>query len=290
MSNLKYRNLADNVSPWLLPIFIIIIWQILGQVGIISAKFLPTPSQVLKAGVRLIENGQLQENILISSGRAFAGLFIGGGIGFILGIVNGLNKAMATTFDTSIQMLRTIPHLALIPLVILWFGIGEEAKFFLVALGVSFPIYLNTYNGIKNVDPKLIEMGVVYGLKPFGLFKDIIFPGAFTSMLVGFRYALGVMWTSLIVAETIGADSGIGFMATSAREFMQMDVIVLSILVYAILGKLSDVVANMLEKRMLSWNPVFATQTKQVKGGDGSARNTSGFKASWKRLWHKYNT
>ncbi len=155
------------------------------------------------------------------------------------------------------QMIRTIPHLALIPLVILWFGIGESAKIFLVALGVMFPVYINTFSGIQNVDRKLIEMGTVYGLSKWKLFVNIILPGALSSILVGIRYALGVMWMSLIVAETIGADSGIGFMATSAREFMQMDIVVLTIVLYAILGKLSDVIAKMFEIRFLQWNPVF---------------------------------
>jgi len=155
------------------------------------------------------------------------------------------------------QMIRTIPHLALIPLVILWFGIGESAKVFLVALGVMFPVYINTYSGIQNVDRKLVEMGTVYGLSKWKLFANIILPGALSSILVGIRYALGVMWMSLIVAETIGADSGIGFMATSAREFMQMDIVVLTIVLYAILGKLSDVIAKLFERRFLRWNPVF---------------------------------
>lgn len=154
-------------------------------------------------------------------------------------------------------MIRTIPHLALIPLVILWFGIGESAKVFLVALGVMFPIYINTFNGIKNVDRKLIEMGSIYGLTKWKLFSNIILPGALASILVGVRYALGVMWTSLIVAETIGTDAGIGYLATNAREFMQMDIVVLTIVVYAILGKLSDVIAKLFEHQLLKWNPAY---------------------------------
>lgn len=152
-------------------------------------------------------------------------------------------------------MIRNIPHLSLIPLVIVWFGIGEEAKLFLVSLGVFFPIYLNTFHGIRSVDHSLIEMGRVYGLSRFALYTNIILPGALPSILVGIRYALGIMWLTLIVAETVAADSGIGYMAMNAREFMQMDVIVLSILLYALLGKLSDSIAKLLEKRWLRWNP-----------------------------------
>ena len=137
-------------------------------------------------------------------------------------------------------MVRNIPHLALIPLVILWFGIDEEAKIFLVALGVFFPIYINTQHGIRTVDPQLVEMGRTYGMSPAVLFRRVIFPGALPSIFVGLRYALGIMWLTLIVAETIAASSGIGYMAMQAREFLLVDVVVLSILIYALLGKLAD--------------------------------------------------
>ncbi len=254
----KNNRLYNNpFVPWVLPIIILIVWQILGQNKMISAALLPTPLEVIEAGIRLFKRGDLQEHVLISTQRALIGFVIGGIVGFLLGLFNGTILFFERTVDTTIQMIRTVPHLAVIPLVILWFGIGETAKIFLVALGVMFPIYINTFNGIKNVDRKLIEMGSVYGLSRWGLFKDIILPGALPSVLVGIRYALGVMWISLIVAETIGADSGIGFLATSAREFMQMDIIVLTIVLYAILGKLSDVIAKICEKRLLKWNPAF---------------------------------
>jgi sulfonate transport system permease protein len=154
-------------------------------------------------------------------------------------------------------MIRNIPHLALIPLVILWFGIGEEAKIFLVALGVFFPIYLNTYHGVRTVDPELIEMAKSYGLHRWSLFRRVIFPGALGSILVGVRYSLGIMWLTLIVAETITLDSGVGYMAMNAREFMRTDVVVLSILLYALLGKLADIATRALEKKWLKWNPSY---------------------------------
>lgn len=243
---------------WMIPILTLVLWQLLGSWGYISSKTLPTPLQVLEGTLRLIEEGSLFDYIWVSTKRALIGFVIGGFIGFILGLLNGLSRISAKLLDTTIQMVRTIPHLALAPLVILWFGIGEEAKIFLVALGVAFPIYLNTYHGIRNVDPDLIEMGKVYGLKKTSLFWKILFPGALPSILVGIRYALGIMWMSLIVAETIASDSGIGYMSTAAREFMQMDIMILSILLYAVLGKLSDVIASILEKKWLKWHPSFA--------------------------------
>ena len=142
-------------------------------------------------------------------------------------------------------------------MVILWFGIDEEAKIFLVALGVFFPIYINTQHGIRSVDAQLIEMGQAYGMSATRLFWRVILPGAVPSIFVGLRYALGIMWLTLIVAETISASSGIGYMAMQAREFLLVDVVVLSILIYALLGKLADSSARLLERRFLSWHPAF---------------------------------
>ncbi|RUU77747.1 ABC transporter permease subunit, partial [Mesorhizobium sp. M7A.F.Ca.MR.362.00.0.0] len=158
---------------------------------------------------------------------------------------------------TTLQMIRNIPHLALIPLVILWFGIDEEAKLFLVALGVFFPIYVNTLLGIQSVDPHLVEMGRVYGMDRRALFFRVILPGALPAIFVGLRYALGIMWLTLIVAETISASSGLGYMAMQARGFLLIDVVVLSILIYALLGKLADSLARLLERLSLGWHPAF---------------------------------
>ncbi len=239
--------------PWLIPTIVMILWQVLSGAGIIPSKILPSPTNVIKAGVELSASGELVGHITISLWRALIGFIIGGSIGFTLGLFNGIFRYFDLLFDTSIQMLRNIPHLALIPLVILWFGIDEMSKIFLVALGVLFPVYINTYHGIKSVDKGLIEMGRAYGLNGFSLFAQVIFPGALSSILVGVRYSLGIMWTTLIVAETIAANSGVGYMAMNAREFMQMDIIVLSILIYAILGKLSDWIAKLFENKWLIW-------------------------------------
>jgi sulfonate transport system permease protein len=186
-----------------------------------------------------------------------AGLAVGGSIGFLLGLANGLSKFSEQLTDSTLQMVRNIPHLALIPLVILWFGIDETAKLFLVSLGVFFPIYINTLHGIRNVDPQLIEMGKSYGMSGRQLFLRVLLPGALPSILVGLRYALGIMWLTLIVAETIAAQSGLGYLANQGREFMQVDVVVLTILIYALLGKCADSAARLLEHIFLKWHPAF---------------------------------
>jgi sulfonate transport system permease protein len=259
------NRIPDQVLPWIVPLFVLIFWQIFGQLGIISTRILPTPIQVAIAGVRLIENGQLFEAVYISSQRAFLGFIIGGFIGFALGLLNGVAPLAEKLTDSSMQMIRNVPHLALIPLVIAWFGIEESAKIFLVAFGVSFPIYLNTLHGIRSVDPGLIEMGRVYGLSRWELYRKVILPGAMPSILIGLRFALGIMWLTLIVAETISAEAGIGYMAMNAREFFQLDVVVMSILLYALLGKLSDMAAKLLERRWLQWHPHFSKESRIKK-------------------------
>ncbi|MGO1406633.1 ABC transporter permease subunit [Agrococcus casei] len=250
------RRLWLQAIPWIVPLVALVVWQLS------RSDFLPSPVEVVQAGLKLAANGELAEHVWISTRRALIGFAIGGFIGFALGLLNGVSKVLANLLDTSIQMIRTVPHLALIPLVIVWFGLGEEGKVFLVALGVAFPIYLNTYNGIRNIDPRLIEMARVYRLSKTALFREVIIPGAMPSILVGVRYALGIMWMSLIVAETIGSNGGIGYLATQARQFVQMDIVVLTIVIYALLGKLSDMIAVFLERRLLRWNPAFRATPK----------------------------
>ncbi|MEG4588847.1 aliphatic sulfonate ABC transporter permease SsuC [Microcoleus sp. MOSTC5] len=245
----------QQVIPWIVPIVLIVSWQLLVQVGWLSTRILPAPTGVLSAGIRLAITGELFHHIGISSWRALVGFIIGGSIGLILGFLNGIFPIAEKLLDTSVQMIRNIPHLALIPLVIVWFGIGDQARLFLVALGVFFPMYINTFHGIRSVDAGLIEMGKVYGLNATSLLWQVILPGALPSILVGVRFSLGIMWITLIVAETIAADSGIGYMAMNAREFMQTDVVVLSIIMYALLGKFADAIARKLEEKWLAWHP-----------------------------------
>ncbi|MDF2857900.1 MAG: SsuC [Neobacillus sp.] len=246
------------ILPWIVPVLIIVLWQVLTSSGTIGTQTFPQPLKIIETCIALLKTGELLDYIGDSSKRAFIGFAIGGGVGFLLGLINGLSSTSEKLLDSSIQMIRNVPHLALIPLVILWFGIAEPAKLVLISLGVFFPIYLNTFHGIRSIDPSLTEMGKVYNLNRMSMFWNIILPGALPSILVGVRFALGVMWLTLIVAETVAADSGIGYMAWNGREFMQMDVIVLSILIYALLGKLSDSIAKFLEDKWLQWHPNFS--------------------------------
>ncbi|SDA21490.1 sulfonate transport system permease protein [Methylobacterium sp. UNC378MF] len=253
----KLERLRDTALPWLVPAVILLGWQAAVSSGLVSNRFMPAPLDVVRAGWEAGRTGELWTNLGVSTLRALAGFVVGGGIGFALGLANGLSRLSERLTDTSVQMVRNVPHLSLIPLVILWFGIGEEAKLFLVALGVFFPIYANTLHGIRSVDPGLVEMGRVYGMSRTELFTRVVLPGALPSIFVGLRYALGIMWLTLIVAETISASSGLGYMAMQAREFMLVDVVVLAILIYAALGKLADALTRQLERACLAWNPAY---------------------------------
>lgn len=261
--NTVVKQTLARLIPWLIPLLLIITWQGAVMAGWLSTRILPAPGAVLKAGWTLAYSGELWQHLAISSWRAAVGFGIGGTIGLLLGLITGLSRFGALLIDSTVQMVRNVPHLALIPLVILWFGIDESAKIFLVALGTFFPIYLNTYHGVRQVDAGLVEMARNYGLSGFALFRQVILPGALPSILVGVRFALGLMWLTLIVAETISASAGIGYLAMNAREFLQTDVVVMAIILYAVLGKLADVAARLLERSWLRWHPSY-----QSAGGE----------------------
>ncbi|MEX3963705.1 aliphatic sulfonate ABC transporter permease SsuC [Paraburkholderia sp. EG286B] len=251
-----------RLAPWLVPLAVLAIWEIAARSGALSTRVLPEPLAVVRAAWSLIESGEMWADVRVSTWRALSGFAIGGGIGLVLGLATGLFKPAETALDSTVQMVRNIPALAMIPLVILWFGIGEEAKVFLVALGVFFPVYVNTFHGIRSVDANLVEMARSYGLKGFALYHEVILPGALPSILVGVRFALGLMWVTLIVAETISAQSGIGYMTMNAREFLQTDVVVVGILLYAALGKLADWLAKSLERLALRWHPAYQQENE----------------------------
>lgn len=254
----RLARLAHALLPWLLPLLLLLAWQGAASLGWLPTRILPSPIEVLRAAWALSASGELWSHVKVSTGRALAGLALGGGLGLALGLLTGSVRFFETLLDSTIQMVRNVPALALIPLVILWFGIDESAKLFLIAVSVFFPIYLNTFHGIRNVDPQLIEMGRTYGLSRWGLYRDVILPGAVSSILVGLRFALGLMWVILIVAETISAQAGIGYMTMNAREFLQTDVVLVGVLLYALLGKLADVLARNLERWWLRWHPGYA--------------------------------
>jgi sulfonate transport system permease protein len=243
------------IISWIAPLVLLVSWEVLAELGWLSPQVLPAPSKVLGTAFKLAMSGSLLNDLAVSMLRAAAGFTIGGGAGFALGTLVGFSRIAEALIDRSVQMIRAIPFLALLPLVIVWLGVGEAQKIFLVSLGVAFPIYINTTLGIRQVDPKLLELGRVQGLGTWQLIRRIILPGALPSILTGVRYALATAWLALVVAETIGAQSGLGFLAMDAREFLRTDVIVLTIVIYALIGVAADSIARLLERRLLAWHP-----------------------------------
>jgi sulfonate transport system permease protein len=237
------------------PLVILAAWQAASAAGLISPRVLAAPSDILAAAWTLLLSGALLHHLLVSLARVCAGLAIGVSIGTALALVSGLSRVGEDIVDAPMQMLRTLPFLGLVPLFILWFGIGETPKIALVALGSTFPIYLNAFAGIRGVDGKLVEAGQVFGLTRAGLIRHIILPGALPAGLVGLRYSLGVAWLSLVVAEQINADAGIGYLINDARDFLRTDIIVVGLLIYALLGLTADALVRALERRALRGRP-----------------------------------
>ena len=243
------------IRRFLSPLVILIAWQAASSAGWLSPRVLASPLQIVAVGWDLALSGELGHNVLVSLARVAAGLTIGVSVGAALALVAGLSRLGEDIVDAPIQMLRTLPFLALVPLFILWLGIGETPKIALVALGTCFPIYINLFAGIRGIDPKLAEMGRVFGLDRRGLIRHVVLPGALPSALVGLRYSLSVAWLSLVVAEQINASAGIGYMISDARDFLRTDVILVGLLLYALLGLTVDALVRGLERRLLSWKP-----------------------------------
>ena len=252
-----WPSLRHALAPWALPVALLLAWQLAAQWGWLSSRILPEPWAVAKAFWHLAASGELWLHLKTSLWRATVAFVIGARLGLLLGLLTGSFRHAETLLDTTLQMVRNIPALALIPLVILWFGIDETAKLFLLAVGVFFPVYLNTFHGIRSADQGLIEMAKSYGLSGWPLYRDVILPAAMPSILVGVRFSLGLVWVLLIVAETISAQAGIGYMTMNAREFLQTDVVLVGILLYALLGKLADLFSRGLERHCLRWNPAY---------------------------------
>ncbi|MEP9375921.1 ABC transporter permease subunit [Aquabacter sp. CN5-332] len=249
---MKGASLAARAA---VPVALLVAWQAAVGAGLLSKDWFSSPAGVVQAFRELNDQGILWGSVAVSLGRAFLGLFLGGLAGLATGIAVGLLRGAETALDATIQMVRTLPHLALVPLFLIWFGIGEESKVALVALGSFFPLYLNTFKAIRGIDPKLIELAKVQKLSRFQLIREIILPGAMPGILVGLRYSLGTAWLSLIVAEQLNAQSGIGFLTMQARMFAQTSVIMACLCLYALVGILADVLVRSLEKSALKWHP-----------------------------------
>lgn len=242
-------------ARWLSPLALLLLWEAGSRLGAIPARTLAAPSAVLATMVEMITSGELPGNILVSLARAGLGLGIGILVGGVLAILAGLSRRGEVAIDSPVQMLRTLPTLALTPLFIVWFGIGETPKIALIAVATTFPVYLNLYNGIRGVDARLIEAARAFGLSRAQIVRHVVLPGALPALLVGLRYALSISVLILVVAEQINAASGLGYLINNARDFMRTDIIVVCLMVYAALGLGADAAVRLIERRALAWRP-----------------------------------
>ncbi|WP_217570745.1 ABC transporter permease [Streptomyces sp. GbtcB7] len=239
------------------PLLLLALWQLLSSTGVLTSDILASPGTIARVGGNLVADGSLPDAMGVSLQRVAVGLLLGTLVGTGLALVSGLFRVGEDLVDASVQMLRTVPFVGLIPLFIIWFGIGEAPKIAIITLGVSFPLYLNVYAGIRGVDSQLIEAGESLGLSRWGLVRHVVLPGALPGAMTGLRYSLGIAWLALVFAEQINADAGIGFLMVQARDFLRTDVIVVCLIVYAFLGLLADFVVRSLERLLLQWRPTF---------------------------------
>ncbi|WP_151737374.1 ABC transporter permease ['Paenibacillus yunnanensis' Narsing Rao et al. 2020] len=237
----------------LLPAALLIAWQTLGHYGIISEMLFPTPLTIAESFAQLAAGGDLWDHFRISAVRAASGFLLGGGLGLLFGLLVGLFRQTEKLLDPSLQMIRMIPSLAVVPLFILWFGIGEESKVLLIAKGAFFPLYINTFMGIRGTDNKLFEVARVLGFSRSQQILRLVLPAAVPNIMLGVRLSLGLSWLGLVVAELIASTSGIGYMMSDARQFADTPVVFVGIIVFAAAGLISDTAVRLLERRLLRW-------------------------------------
>lgn len=246
------KKASEIILPIILPVLFIIVWFV--WITIINPNTnLPSPIDIINRAVSMSIHGQLAEYTWITSRRAIIGLIAGGGAGFLFGIINSIFRLMDISLNATIQILKNIPVLAFIALVLVLFGIGENVKIALIACDVFFSVYISIYGGIKSIDAGLFEMGKAYGLNKATRFSEIILPAVFSYFSIGLRLSLRTMWLVLITVELIAPEDGIGYMAMDAVKSSQMDQLVLSVIIYALLSKLSDSMVRALERNVLSW-------------------------------------
>lgn len=247
------HHVPPGIARLLGPVLLVLLWFAATNLGWVDQRTLSSPQQVWDAAQRLWETGALQENLRVSLQRAMLGLAIGVAVGLVLALLSGLSRPGEYLIDANLQILRSLPILALTPLAIIWFGIGEEIKVLLVALAVTFPIYLNTNAAIRGVDSRFVDLARTVGLGRLALVRRVVLPGALPGFFTGLRFSVAIAWLVLVVSEQINAASGIGYLMTQARGLGQTDVIMVGLVVYAVLGLVSDMLVRLIERKALTW-------------------------------------
>ncbi|SNS67052.1 ABC transporter permease [Rhodococcoides kyotonense] len=235
------------------PVLLLVAWIAASAAGVLDSETLPAPWTIVEAARDLIEDGRLQSNLLTSLQRAVISLVVGVVIGVVLALVSGLSRLGESLLDGPIQIKRAIPTLALIPLFIVWFGIGESMKIIVITTSVLIPVYINTHAQLRGVDSRYVELAETVGLSRWQFVRKIALPGALPGFFTGLRMAVTISWLALVVVEQVNATSGIGYLMTQARTYGQIDIIVVGLVVYAIFGLVGDIAVRRVERRALSW-------------------------------------
>lgn len=257
LAPLRWKGWSNLGLRLVSPLVLLLLWELASRTGLLPARIIAAPSAIGDTLWQMIASGELAGHLWVSLKRALSGLAIGVSLGTVLALLAGLSRRGELIIDSPVQMLRTLPFLAIVPLFILWFGVGETPKIALIALGTTFPVYLTLFSGIRGVDPKLVEAGRLFGLSRLELVAHVILPGALPSFFVGLRYAFGISWLGLVVVEQINASAGLGYLVNDARDFMRTDVIVICLIVYSVLGLSIDALVRLLERLALAWRPTF---------------------------------
>ncbi|MEU6118787.1 ABC transporter permease [Streptomyces sp. NPDC047117] len=240
------------------PVLLLALWVVGSGTGLIDARNLPAPWTIAGTASDLIADGRLQSNLATSAQRAALGLVFGVAAGLLLALVSGLSRLGEGVIDGPVQIKRAIPSLALIPLLILWFGIGETMKVITIALGVFVPVYIHTHNGLRTIDNRYAELAETVRLSRLQFVRHVVLPGALPGFLLGMRFAVTAAWLALVVVEQVNATSGIGYMMELARTYGQTDIIIVGLVVYGLLGLVSDALVRFVERRALSWRRTLA--------------------------------
>ncbi|HEY9328022.1 MAG TPA: ABC transporter permease [Streptomyces sp.] len=235
------------------PVALLVLWWTASATGVLTADVLASPAEVLRAVGELWGNGQLPDALTTSLTRSGLGLLIGLAAGLSLGITTGFTRLGDELLDSSLQTLRTIPFLSLVPLFMVWFGINETAKILLIAVATTFPMYVSTSSGVRNTDPKLIEAMRSFGMGRLALVREVVLPGALPSLLAGLRLSMTLSVIALIAAEEINATAGIGYLMSQAQSYARTDILAVCILVYGLLGLTADILVRLLERVLMPW-------------------------------------